>query len=141
MVQDDREFTVHDSDVWGDPVTPVFRAYEGDRVIVRLLQPAYEDHHVFHLHGHSWFLEPGDPTSQHLSNITLSVGTTYDLELIGGARAGDHPFHCHIMDHKKMGMWGLFRVYDRRQPDLEPLPEAARPSPDRVSRARHRPPR
>jgi len=137
-VKDDREFTVHDSDVWGDPVTPVFRAYEGDRVIVRLLQPAYEDHHVFHLHGHSWFLEPGDPTSQRLSDITLSVGTTYDLELIGGARAGDHPFHCHIMDHKVMGMWGLFRVYDHRQPDLQPLP-AARKAPPESSDPRQAP--
>ncbi|MEM8962525.1 MAG: multicopper oxidase domain-containing protein [Acidobacteriota bacterium] len=126
VARDDREYTVHSSFEFGDPVTPVFRAYEGDRVIVRQLQPAYEDHHVFHLHGHAWFLEPGDPSSQMVSNVTDSVGTTYDMELIGGARAGDHPFHCHIMDHKKMGMWGLVRVHHKEdvQADLLPLPEA-----------------
>lgn len=120
-VRDPREDTVHDSNIWGDPATPLMRAYDGDRVVIRQLQPAYEDHHVFHLHGHSWHLERGDPSSNLLSNITDSVGTAYDIELEGGARVGDHLYHCHIMDHKKMGMWGLFRVHDTSQSDLKPL--------------------
>ncbi len=127
VVRSNREDTVHSSVVWGDPVTPIMQAYEGDRVIVRHLQPTFEDHHVFHLHGHSWFLEPGDDTSQRLSNITDSVGSTYDLELIGGARRGDHLYHCHIQDHKVMGMWGMLRVFaaDDVQADLGVLPAGA----------------
>ena len=49
------------------------------------------------------------------------MGTAYDIELEGGAKAGDHLYHCHIMDHKKMGMWGLFRVHTDEQADLKPL--------------------
>jgi FtsP/CotA-like multicopper oxidase with cupredoxin domain len=96
-------------------------AYAGDRVVIRQLQPAYEDHHVFHLHGHSWRLEREEPRSQLLGDITNSVGTAYDIELEGGASAGDHLYHCHIMDHKKMGMWGLFRVHEAEQLNLRPL--------------------
>jgi FtsP/CotA-like multicopper oxidase with cupredoxin domain len=124
VVRDQREDTVHDSSIWADPVTPIMKAYAGDRVVIRQLQPAYEDHHVFHLHGHTWRLERGDPYSNLLSNITDSVGTAYDIELEGGAKVGDHLYHCHIMDHKKMGMWGLFAVYDKEQPDLRPLQSA-----------------
>lgn len=121
VVRDPREDTVHSSVIWGDPVTPLMEAYAGDRIVIRQLQPAYEDHHVFVLHGHRWHLERGDPKSQVLGAITDSVGTAYDIELIDGAQPGDHLYHCQIMDHKKMGMWGLFRVYDSPQPHLRPL--------------------
>ena len=118
VVRDPQEDTVHSSEIWEDPVTPVMQAYAGDRVVIRQLQPAYEDHHVFHLHGHSWHLERGDESSQMIANITDSVGTAYDIELIGGAQPGDHLYHCHIQDHKKMGMWGLFRVFSEPQSNL-----------------------
>ena len=121
VVRDVREDSVHSTAVWGDPVTPILEAYAGDRVVIRQLQPAYEDHHVFHLHGHRWNLERGDPNSQVVANITDSVGTAYDIELLDGAQAGDHLYHCHIMDHKKMGMWGLFRVYEETQVNLRRL--------------------
>ena len=120
-VRDVSEDTVHDSRVWGDPVTPIMEAYAGDRVVIRQLQPAYEDHHVFHLHGHAWRLERDEPNSQLIADITNSVSTAYDIELEGGAKPGDHLYHCHIMDHKTMGMWGLFRVHSDEQDSLQPL--------------------
>ncbi|MBW8731960.1 MAG: hypothetical protein JF622_13535, partial [Terrabacter sp.] len=48
------------------------------------------------------------------------------LEIEGGAggaqqSAGDFLFHCHIAKHYNSGMWGLWRVYDTRQPDLVPI--------------------
>ncbi|MFC3476995.1 multicopper oxidase domain-containing protein [Halobacterium litoreum] len=41
----------------------------------------------------------------------------------GGAHgsAGDYLFHCHLFPHYGEGMWGIFRVNDKEQPDLKTL--------------------
>jgi len=36
--------------------------------------------------------------------------------------AGDFLFHCHLFPHYGEGMWGLMRVNDEEQKDLQPLP-------------------
>ena len=53
---------VFDSKVHGDPATPVFRSYPGERVIIRLLMPADKPRNIsFALHGHRWRAQPDDP--------------------------------------------------------------------------------
>ncbi len=42
------------SRVHGDPVTPILEAYEGDPVLVRLIQGAQEVQHTFNLDGYNW---------------------------------------------------------------------------------------
>ena len=62
----------------------------------------------------------------------MGPGESYNLEIEGGAggvqqSAGDFLFHCHIAKHYVAGMWGFWRVFNTRQPDLVPLPDRAAP--------------
>ncbi len=55
----------------------------------------------------------------------------------GGAHgtAGDNLFHCHLFPHYGEGMWGSFRIFDKEQCGLQPLPSttiADDPVPDEV---------
>ena len=58
--------------VWfGDPATPVFRAYANDPVMVRVLNSSdLPRAHTFGINGHSWRYEPHDPNS----NIVTAQG-------------------------------------------------------------------
>lgn len=56
---------VFDSKTHGDPSTPLFRSYVGERVVIRLLMPADKPRNIsFLLHGHRWKAQPDDPLSQ-----------------------------------------------------------------------------
>ncbi len=104
------------SAVYGDPVTPILRAYAGDPVKVHVLvAPASEQVHVFNLGGMSW---PGDMYITNASQWqSRSVGPwgKMDLKISGGAGgvgqvAGDY-FYGDLKRHfTQAGMWGLFRV-------------------------------
>ncbi|RRJ29490.1 multicopper oxidase domain-containing protein [Halocatena pleomorpha] len=55
----------------------------------------------------------------------------------GGAHgtAGDNIFHCHLFPHYGEGMWAGFRIFDKEQCGLKPLPNttiANKPVPDEV---------
>ena len=41
-----------------DPYTPLFRAYENDKIQVRTLVGAHVTSHWFNLHGVNWLFEP-----------------------------------------------------------------------------------
>jgi manganese oxidase len=52
------------SKVHGDPATPLFEAYAGDPVTVRLVTPSERRRtHTFHLHGHLWRTDKDDVNS------------------------------------------------------------------------------
>jgi manganese oxidase len=142
---------------FGDPPTPMPRAYLGDPVKWRLVHGGAEVFHVFHLHGGGdrWRFNPGadssydygatgldkspkaqQSTSNRLDSQSIGPGESYNLEIEGGAggvqqAAGDFLWHCHIAKHYIGGMWSFWRVYDTDQPDLKPLPGRA-PLPDPV---------
>ncbi|MGZ8751335.1 MAG: hypothetical protein ACXWYP_10720, partial [Pseudonocardia sp.] len=68
----------HSSWLFGDPVTPILRCYQGDPARIRLVHAAVKETHVFHLHVHQWRATPSDtgtpgrPTgSQLLDSITI----------------------------------------------------------------------
>lgn len=130
--------------VFGDPATPLLRAYRGDPAKIRLLHAGVKETHVFHLHVHQWRLEPKDAGSTIIDSISISPQQTYDIEILGGAGSlhgaiGDAIWHCHLYPHFGMGMWGLWRVHDRLEdgsperilPDGTSIP-ALRPLPDRT---------
>lgn len=52
----------------GDPFTPLLRAYENDKVQIRILVGAHEEGHNFSVHGLKWFFEPGTPTDPNSVN-------------------------------------------------------------------------
>ncbi|HEV2964651.1 MAG TPA: hypothetical protein VG649_22675, partial [Candidatus Angelobacter sp.] len=47
----------------GDPFTPLLRAYENDKVQVRVLTGAHVQPHGLNIHGVNWLFEPTDDTS------------------------------------------------------------------------------
>lgn len=52
----------------GDPITPLMRAYQNDRVQVRVLVGAHMFAHQFNLEGPRWFSEPGSPATGAANN-------------------------------------------------------------------------
>ncbi|MFW6187222.1 MAG: multicopper oxidase domain-containing protein, partial [Actinomycetota bacterium] len=135
----------HSSWLFGEPVTPVLRAYRGDPCRVQLVHSGVKETHVFHLHVHQWravpqdtaepsVWEPGAPHgSQLLDSISIGpqTGMTIDPLYGSGSRqhaVGDIIWHCHLYPHFHHGMWGLWRSYDRlvdggrAYPDGTPCP-------------------
>ena len=115
------------SQVGGDPVTPIFTATVGQDVRVRLLQPGgHARNNVFMLHGHIWEEEPYVNNSGALGSNPLSEwkgsqygvgpGSHFDFLLkhgAGGAFAvpGDYLYRTFQSFQFDGGIWGIFRVH------------------------------
>ena len=132
------ESAAYSSYSFGDPATPILRAYLGERVKQRVVHGGAEVFHVHHVHGGSvrWHRQPGmdevagpgldkqPPLVPEQSELTdsQSIGPseTFDTENECGAGgchqgAGDYLFHCHVAHHYFAGMWGIWRVYNTLQ--------------------------
>ncbi|WP_305058220.1 multicopper oxidase domain-containing protein [Actinomycetospora soli] len=139
----------HSSWLFGDPVTPIQRAYAGDPVRVRVVHAGVKETHVYHLHVHQWRAVAEDPKSQLLDAITIGPQTAVTVDPLYGSGSrqhapGDIIWHCHLYPHFHHGMWGLWRSFDRLVtgdraypdgspcPELKPLPGREPPRPDDV---------
>jgi len=110
----DREFEVVLSEMGKDLMTidgrafvgntPVFRAKAGQLVQWDVMAMG-SDFHTFHVHGHRW-ITPGD-----VSRDTQTVGPAESFRV---RWVEDDPgtwlYHCHVEDHMKRGMIGIYRV-------------------------------
>ena len=153
----------YSSYVFGDPATPIARAYLGDPVKQRLVHGGSEVFHVHHVHGGAvrWRRQPGvEPTdfdtglvkrppllpkaSARIDSQAVGPSETYDIEDECGAggcqqSVGDFLIHCHVAHHYIAGMWMFWRVYNTlqdgevSQDKLAPLVEL----PDRAGKVRH----
>ncbi|HEX5494702.1 MAG TPA: hypothetical protein VFX70_09040 [Mycobacteriales bacterium] len=136
---------------FGDPATPMPQSYLGEPTKTRLMHPGSEQLHVHHLHGGGdrWPANPaaidpgafatglqkdnfGPQNTIQLDSQTIGPDESYNLEHSCGAggcqqAAGDFLYHCHIAQHYIAGMWGFWRVFDTRQPNVAPLPDASGP--------------
>ena len=122
----------------GDPFTPLLRAYENDKVQIRMLVGAHEETHNLTINGHKWLHEPGtpqDPLAVNNSGFRNSqmAGISEHFEFLTGKESimGGRPFIDYLYqnnastDGQWNGMWGLLRVYNGRaglQADLLALP-------------------
>ncbi|TFE01618.1 multicopper oxidase domain-containing protein [Jeotgalibacillus salarius] len=131
-----RRLERHEETAWlfsskahGDPSTPVFEAYPGDPVTIRLVNPSERRRaHTFRLHGHYWNADAMDLTSEVKSfDGPIITGHTADLKLHYGAGgwyglSGDYLYRSgNIRWDIELGMWGILRVYKRMQKHLPPL--------------------
>lgn len=110
----------HSSWMFGDPATPVLKAYLGDPVRIRLIHPGAKETHVFHLHVYEWYADPSNHSSPLIDAITITPGTGHTIIPLFGAGnlqavPGDVIWHCHLYPHFHMGMWGMFRTFDTLQ--------------------------
>ncbi len=110
----------HSSWMFGDPVTPILKAYIGDPVRIRLVHAGVKETHVFHLHLYEWHAVPQDEKSPRIDAISFSPQTGHTIEPVWGAGnrhqvAGDVIWHCHLYPHFHEGMWGMFRSFETRQ--------------------------
>jgi len=110
----------HSSWMFGDPVTPILRAYVGDPVRIRFVHAGVKETHVFHLHLYEWHAAPQDRSSPRIDAISVSPQTAHTIEPLWGAGdrqqvAGDVIWHCHLYPHFHEGMWGMFRTFETLQ--------------------------
>lgn len=105
---------VFSSRVHGDPATPLFRAYPGDRVVFRTMMPADKPRNTsLAIHGHMWREQPEDPLSRVIPlQGAVSIGNKFDMELKEGAACpGDYLYRSGSLKWDvESGMWGIFRV-------------------------------
>ncbi|MGZ8842140.1 MAG: copper oxidase [Pyrinomonadaceae bacterium] len=122
----------------GDPFTPLLRAYENDKVQIRILVGAHEETHNMTINGHKWLHQPGtpqDPSAINNSGYRNSqmAGISEHFEMLTGKESvlGYRDFIDYLyqnsasVDGQWNGMWGLLRVYNGRrgfQTDLQTLP-------------------
>ncbi|WP_437680053.1 copper oxidase [Sorangium sp. So ce131] len=125
---------VFSSIVHGDPATPLLRAYEGDRALIRLTQGAQAEQHVFSVHGKKWLKETDDPDSGFSNGQPIGASEQMDLALdatplfVKNAAGGaDYLYQSAASDDLWKGMWGLLRVHGAPVPGLLPLPGASPP--------------
>ena len=122
----------------GDPFTPLLRAYENDKVQIRMLVGAHEETHNLTINGHKWLHQPGtpqDPLTVNNSGFRNSqiAGISEHFEFLTGKESiiGNKPFIDYLyqnsasVDGQWNGVWGILRVYNGRnqkQSDLSLLP-------------------
>ena len=128
---------VFSSSIHGDPATPVYRAYAGDRIRMRLLQGADKPRqHTFQLNGSNWKAQPNDPQSTLIGTQGgISVGRGENVHLndgTGGAGAlyvGDYRYGSGVLfHHLSGGLWGILRTYTPTR-STSPTPIGAQDNP------------
>lgn len=129
----------YSSYTFGDPATPILRAYVGEPVKQRVVHGGSEVFHVHHVHGGTtrWPRQPGvagtdfaeglqkrPPSVPEVTERTdaqsLGPSETFDVEpecAAGGCQqgVGDFMFHCHVAHHYFAGMWSIWRTYNTLQ--------------------------
>ena len=111
----------------GDPFTPLLRAYENDKVQIRILVGAHEETHNMTINGHKWLHQPGtpfDPLAINNSGYRNSqmAGISEHFEMLTGKESimGNRPFIDYLyqnsasVDGQWNGVWGILRVYNGR---------------------------
>ncbi len=112
--------------MYGDPHTPLLNTYLGDPIMFRLLTSATEEIHPFHITGHTFRQERFREESPGMTVFGVGISERFNayIAAAGGAagQPGDYLYYNGAERHFREGSWGILRVYDTLQPDLQPLP-------------------
>jgi hypothetical protein len=116
---------------YGDPRTPLLRAYVGDPVVVRTIGLA-ERAEALRIQGHRFRVERFNPAGNLTDTATTGISERFDYVLDGGAGGrtgspGDYLYYSTRSFAFESGAWGIFRVFDKRQSNLRPLPDRTAP--------------
>jgi hypothetical protein len=114
-----------------DPYTPLFRAYENDKIQVRTLVGAHVTSHFFNIHGAKWFFEPSNKNSGYRSTQNMGLSEHFEMNFqlpTTDSTARDSSFTDYLyipsadMNGLQAGLWGLMRGYDSEQSNIQKLP-------------------
>jgi hypothetical protein len=107
----------------GDPFTPLLRAFEDDRVQVRILVGAHEEGHNFTINGIKWLFEPSFPNSGWRNSQMMGISEHYEFVVpvlpMPDQTPGplERPFFDFryapgmASDDQWNGLWGILRAY------------------------------
>ncbi|MEE8524933.1 MAG: hypothetical protein V3T72_13445, partial [Thermoanaerobaculia bacterium] len=114
-----------------DPLTPIPRAYVGDPLVIRGLG-VVERVGGLRLTGHRFQVERFASTAPLADASHLGISERFDLVLDGGAGGpaglpGDFLYYSTIARDFVAGAWGILRVHDTLQGDLQVLPDRTPP--------------
>jgi hypothetical protein len=117
---------------YGDPVTPLLRAYVGDDVVIRTIGLG-ERAEGLRFQGHRFRMERFNPAGQLMDTAVAGISERFDYVIDGGAggpagKAGDYLYYSSRTFALESGGWGIFRVHDTRQNTLQPLPDNSVPN-------------
>ncbi len=112
----------------GDPYTPLLRAYEDDRVQIRIMVGAHEEGHNFAVNGIKWLFEPSDANSGYRSSQMMGISEHFEFIVPALPKEGVGAFADYLytpgrsVEDMWNGLWGIMRAYGNNQSDLLPLP-------------------
>ena len=112
-----------------DPFTPLMRAYQGDKIQVRMLVGAHEEGHNFSMNGVRWLTEPSEPNSGYRNSQMMGISEHFEFVLPSSVEMQSFPtdylYRGASTDDLWNGVWGLMRVFDGRagiKSNLKTLP-------------------
>jgi len=111
-----------------DPYTPLFRAYEGDNVQVRVLAGAHTSMHDFTLHGMKWLFEPFNKNSGYRNSQFVILSEHYEMlfkmpRVAPSQKTADYIYNPSAsFEGLVNGAWGILRSYKSTADNLARLP-------------------
>lgn len=107
--------------VFRDPATPILETYPGDEIVIRLLDGAHEEQHVFNIEGMPWKKEITNPDSPLVGSQTYGISEAFNLRIDQPYAAGDYLYYSGGIDDIWLGLWGIIRAYAEPNDRLLPL--------------------
>jgi hypothetical protein len=116
-----------------DPYTPLLRAYEGDRVQIRVVAGAHMLPHAFTVGGMKWLFEPSWNQSGWRSSQSMGISEHFEFifETPRASPSADASWnwsdYLYMPDASNQkhglidGTWGIFRAYKSNRADLASL--------------------
>jgi len=117
-----------------DPYTPLLRAYEGDRIQVRVITGAHMLPHSFTMTGMKWLFEPSFDDSGYRSTQTMGISEHFEFLFTTPRATPSKDPKANWSDYLYMpdasnaahglieGTWGIFRAYKSTADHWPPVP-------------------
>lgn len=89
----------------------ILETYPDDPIVIRLLDGAHEEQHVFNIEGISWKKEIINPDSPLVQAQNIGISEAFNLRIDEPYAAGDYLYYSGGIDDIWLGLWGIIRAY------------------------------